>query len=470
MCKRHGQYSIISRFEPEVAPLTNIIFYSWQSDSPAKTNRNFIEGVLKRVIKEIGQEEGDVEVAERPLQLDRDTKGVSGSPSIVEAILGKIENCGVFVPDLTFVGETPAGRPLQNPNVLIEYGWALSHIGDARIVAVMNTAYGEPGKDSMPFDLVHKRWPIRYTLEEGADASERKRVKDGLVHELKGAILAALSEVPALPTPEAPRLQPKSRKTSFLDDGDLVGILPPFGSIKEPREIHWKDSPQTALRLYPEGSTQSFRRHTLSELFDGRMVSLLAPRPISTWDFANDHGFVIIEGTGEVDQHHAQVVTQITTWGEIWAIDAKTYESPNHSIHYPEMFFSEKLSHYLYILRELLGLEGHVTIEAGYSGIRGRPCYRAPVAAAMHYDDHGQVWGNATSDEFITQIKHVSLAVDQHENLLVDRSKVKWREFASTESENKFVDGYVKLLPFFEDFWDHQGMKRPEFLPRLKEE
>lgn len=45
------------------------IFYSWQSDSDSKTNRNFIEECIKKAIKELNREsEFDIEHS-----IDKDT-------------------------------------------------------------------------------------------------------------------------------------------------------------------------------------------------------------------------------------------------------------------------------------------------------------------------------------------------------------------------------------------------------------
>src|ERR1017187_3944901 len=119
------------------------VFYSWQSDLPNAINRGFIEKALEKAIKRIGSN-ATLNPASR-VELDKDTQGVSGSPPIAETILAKIENCAAFVADLTFVGESlpqlkskrEAVRQVPNPNVLIEYGYALRARGDRRIVAVM---------------------------------------------------------------------------------------------------------------------------------------------------------------------------------------------------------------------------------------------------------------------------------------------------------------------------------------------
>lgn len=145
------------------------LFYSWQSDSDKSTNRSFIEKALKKAIRNVKSELGYEESAREELVLDKDTKGIPGTPPIVETILQKISNSTIFAPDLTFVGKSEDGRYLSNPNVLIEYGWALNALGHGKMLPLMNLAGGDPGKhnENMPFDMRHLRNPITYHLESG---------------------------------------------------------------------------------------------------------------------------------------------------------------------------------------------------------------------------------------------------------------------------------------------------------------
>src|SRR5689334_5313282 len=98
------------------------VFYSWQSDLPKENNHYFIKGCLEKVVKMLNSE---IVSADRPekLELDHDTKGVSGTPDIFATILKKIGDCQVFVGDVSIVGKNSA-RSLLNPNVSIELGYA----------------------------------------------------------------------------------------------------------------------------------------------------------------------------------------------------------------------------------------------------------------------------------------------------------------------------------------------------------
>src|SRR4051794_1629164 len=116
--------------------LTRTVFYSWQSDTPAKFNRTFIERALTESLKSIRSDATLVAALRGPkLNLDKDTQGVAGSPPIAETILKKIEECFAFVADLTFVGEssprlaTSKRRFFPNPNVLIEYAMPFAVTG-----------------------------------------------------------------------------------------------------------------------------------------------------------------------------------------------------------------------------------------------------------------------------------------------------------------------------------------------------
>ncbi|EHH1227697.1 hypothetical protein M2G59_06770 [Vibrio vulnificus] len=158
------------------------VFYSWQSDTEAKFNRHFQLDCLKAAVKQINRE---LELDE-PLREDHDTKGVAGSPDIASTILSKIENCEVFLADITFVCHSERKRALSNPNVLIELGYAMHALGSGRVINIMNTAFGHP-EGNIPFDLAHKRWPITYNLNSD-NLSEKNQVKRDLIAVLVQAI------------------------------------------------------------------------------------------------------------------------------------------------------------------------------------------------------------------------------------------------------------------------------------------
>jgi hypothetical protein len=164
------------------------VFFSWQTDRPPREGRNLIEKALENAVSRIAND-AKVEPAVREgLIVDKDTKGVPGSPPIFSTILDKIDRASVFVGDLTMCGTRCDGRLTPNPNVLIEYGWALKSLGYFQVLTVMNDAHGEPTAESMPFDLAHLRFPLTYNLPDGAPDSVRKVEREQLVKKLETAV------------------------------------------------------------------------------------------------------------------------------------------------------------------------------------------------------------------------------------------------------------------------------------------
>ena len=155
------------------------IFYSWQSDSASKTNHRFIKEALEVAVNQLVAD-GHVEEAPR---VDHDTKGVHGDPDIFPTILKKIDECDVFIADVTIVASTSGGKNVPNPNVLLELGYAYKTAGSGRIIKIMNDSYGDPDK-GLPFDLAHKRWPYTYNLPENIDKQRREKVKETVAKDL----------------------------------------------------------------------------------------------------------------------------------------------------------------------------------------------------------------------------------------------------------------------------------------------
>jgi len=133
------------------------IFYSWQSDLPNNKNRSFIEKSIESAIKEINNDDLDLDIA-----IDRDTKGTTGTPDIVSTIFGKIEKSSIFIADISFINQLSSGRKCSNPNVLIELGFAAKTLGWDRIICIFNTEYGKV--EELPFDLRFRR-PLTYKID-----------------------------------------------------------------------------------------------------------------------------------------------------------------------------------------------------------------------------------------------------------------------------------------------------------------
>lgn len=314
--------------------MPHTVFFSWQIDTESRGGRNFIESALKRAAARIGRDT-EIEDAIRDLAIDRDTMNVPGTPPIVDTIFKKIDSAAIFVPDLTFVGERLDGRPTPNPNVLVAYSSALRSLGHGRIVPVMNTVYGEPTGEAVPFDMRHLRNPITYNCPENLGDAERREVRDQLSKQLESAIRAMLdseefkSSLPHPPEPpkfvEHPPLDGHGR---FRARGESLGLLRDF--IRSPTHVWLADGPVCWLRMIP--TIDPGRVWSVDEL--EKLMNSPPMRPVSRrWsgcDFLRGH-----DGYG-VYVHHpdnrgsALAIVFAFTTGEIWSIDTGRLAPRSH--------------------------------------------------------------------------------------------------------------------------------------------
>lgn len=172
-----------------------VVFYAWQSDSPSRDNRSFIEKSLDQGLKTL-ERSGSIESSPR---LDKDTKDVPGLPDIANTILDKIRGADAFVADVSFVASTGAdetgnSKLIPNPNVMIELGYALAELGWERIILVLNTASGLP--DKLPFDLRNRRWPFVYEITKDSSEVTRAEAKKKLAGQLHDAT-EAIAKLPS---------------------------------------------------------------------------------------------------------------------------------------------------------------------------------------------------------------------------------------------------------------------------------
>lgn len=199
------------------------VFYSWQADRPGNGNRYFIERALDEALKALATS-GTIAEADRPAvaTLDQATSGVAGAPDIVPTLFAKIAEASAFVADVTLINTLSAApwwlrlvrrddsipRPMPNPNVLIETGYALHALGSPGLILVINTAFGPI--QQLPFDLQQKR-VLAYHLPSGASdkAAVRKRLVGALTEALRLCLDATRRP---LPVPDLPWAQQLDRR------------------------------------------------------------------------------------------------------------------------------------------------------------------------------------------------------------------------------------------------------------------
>lgn len=153
------------------------VFYSWQSDLPNSTTRGLIQSSIEAAVRNMRD---TVEVT-----ADRDTQGVYGSPDIVETIFSKIDDCDIFVADVSAVTTyhvmDSEGQPTDrikatpNPNVLVELGYAVRVLGWENVICIMNDDYSNGGE--LPFDIEHHRL-TKYSLNQHNKSEVRRQLRD----------------------------------------------------------------------------------------------------------------------------------------------------------------------------------------------------------------------------------------------------------------------------------------------------
>ena len=150
------------------------LFFSWQSDLPGGDTRNIIQDSIKEVVKLLRD---TVEV-----DADRDTQGEFGAPDIAQTIFNKIDECDIFIADVTAVCEyeivgkdedyTGKKKLFPNPNVMLELGYAAHVVGWENIICILNTDYG--AIENMPFDIASRRL-TPYSIKSASSKGEVRR-------------------------------------------------------------------------------------------------------------------------------------------------------------------------------------------------------------------------------------------------------------------------------------------------------
>lgn len=149
--------------------MKNKVFYSWQSNLPNSSNRGFIEECIKSAIKVTSNNEN----IGLELNLERDTKGLLGTPDIVNSLFEKIDSSKLFIADISIINSNSTERKTPNPNVLLELGYAAKSLGWSRVLCFYNVDYGSI--DDLPFDIRFRRI-ITYSLKNRTKGEVRREL------------------------------------------------------------------------------------------------------------------------------------------------------------------------------------------------------------------------------------------------------------------------------------------------------
>ena len=418
--------------------MTRTIFFSWQADTPNGIGRTFLRSALEETCGIVASD-SILNEAERDLSIDSDTQGIAGHPPIAATILNKIDQAAVLVADMTFTGKRLDERPTPNPNVLIEYGWALKALGSERVIYVMNDAYGKPGRDSLPFDLAHLRFPMTYTLADGANPQQKAQEKQKLIKKLEIAIRASLSTIRTSTKPEPifPAVVAKDGTARFRNAGEELGTEEDFRDHTIIRRILLDSGPAMWLRLIP--NIQLKNKWITSKLKQIAMDSNYL-HPL----YAPSGGYSYLQASDGIGMYRVppeQTDSEISTGsvafvfrtGEIWAIDTYRLEFSHNNIPVTdiERCFVKGLENYRLFLQKL-DIKGPYRWEAGLIGVNGYSLSYPPPPGKAWFRESGPLCMN-------DEIKSSGL--------------VDFEEPATST-----------LLPLFENIFAECGIERPIYL------
>jgi hypothetical protein len=355
------------------------IFWSWQSDTPGKIGRHFVRDALTEAIEVLKQPNEIEEPSEREtreaIELDHDRKGVPGSPDLAQTIFRKIEQAAVFVADVTLVGEVTVldkkreePKKLINPNVAIEYGYALRALTDERILLLQNRHYGE--RENLPFDLKHKAGPIQFTLAPGATGAQIDAEKA----KLRGALVTALRPYLQLQPAFKAAFQEQVATTNpavFFGPDEVLARVGVKGTdeieytFAEPRVFYLRLIPTTAR---PE----PLKYAELYELARQRQLDTLLREKYTTVGDRNRFGGIAYEPRGTSSTPRA--FSQVFISGELWAVTTEFFAHHDGEVVVPtvnvENICGRVLENFCAVASHF-GIEPPYHIELGAIGLAG---------------------------------------------------------------------------------------------------
>lgn len=249
------------------------IFYSWQSDLPGSQTRYLIQDSVDAAVKAM---RNTIEII-----ADRDTMGEFGTPDITQTIFSKIDECDIFVADVSIINKyysidengdpTDEMKTSPNPNVLLELGYAARSLGWENVICILNTDFGEI--EELPFDIRQRRLtPYSLKNEEKSVVKKRlreiiaatvmniqengKRVKDGLTNLIVGAYDFEMKSL-------SKQLMPLELKNSkgykeerkrllsicenLIEEIEKINLAPPEELQSEPQAVEINEEKQITL-------------------------------------------------------------------------------------------------------------------------------------------------------------------------------------------------------------------------------
>ena len=317
---------------------------------------------------------------------------------------------------------------------MLEYGYALHALGDGKIIGVLNEAYGHPKE--LPFDLSHRRWPIRFNLaaEKSNNTEEQKK---SLRDKLKAAIKAILSQFD--------EQLPAASPINFVpaEPGDGIGRLRQTHDYLcldsgENKPIWLQASAYSFLRLIPSIATQELGEVEAYKIAQAHLQPMGGMRS-GGWSIGRHKTGPAVYWTAKDSPNLALDASQLFLTRELWAndfyhvitMDRERAKELGFS-YIPTGAFEEvivdTLINFISVASKNLELVPPVLIVAGLANVHG---------VKLAVDPHYFGWNN-------------------FEGTIV-RESLSWEATLSDWA----VDPFDFLLPFFNKVYDVAGLTRP---------
>jgi hypothetical protein len=389
---------------------TFVVFYAWQSDRLQRLNRHLIRIALNLAAKDVS----DDPAAAVKVRIESDTENVLGHVPVTDTILRKIAACDAFVPDLTFVAKTEAGKLVPNPNVMLEYGYALRAKSHSVMIPVMNTAYGPP--EQLPFDMGHLRHPLQYHLLAMATTAERRAVRKTLTEDFEKILRLMIA---AAPTPQSTPFQEAKSVASpafFFPRGAAIATA----GFPDKHEYRFEGDKAIYVRLFPKYSDGQPRpgRANIKLLVNDRRIANPMSFGFGGIASSNDYGWVIID---PISNDLTQGVTQAFPTGELWGVSSKLFLPIRLTIGLTEQaaisvgiigaekLYTRTLEKYVLISMSEMKLRPPFVVELGAVGLKG------VYMGAPHLEFSSHYYGPFREDALV---RRYDLQDTQHPTLL----------------------------------------------------
>ena len=390
--------------------MSHTVFFSWQSDTPNNIGRGFVAKALERALELLAADVTLESAVRDDLALDSDTRGVPGTPPIVDTIFHKIDKAAIFVADLTLVGKRLDEEKLTpNPNVLVEHGWALKSLTHVRTLAVMNTAYGEPNDKNLPFDLRHFSWPIRYHLPHDSSTESKRKERERLANVLKSRIgeIIESSQFKAAMLPAAPPpkpfagQQPRGGQARFRGADDELGVVDSFAGIGGGQSVKLALGPAIWLRVMPH--TEQSKKFLVADLraaaatSRNHLLPLMGLQTASSWiHIRAQDGFGWVDSPDPSVMRSRSVAFAFVT-GEVWSTNVLLY-GPSPDVPNLEAPFASAFVRFADFLHTKLKIQPPLRWIAGIEQTKGKYLTLIPSRGQMYFPSRA---GPCTSDDIV---------------------------------------------------------------------